>query len=165
MRHSKFLNIIILLIFCLSCQTNKTEGKKDNIEIESDGLKDSIEQEIKRFIITDSLSISKHASVYTLEIFNKDIRSVFTQKDTVIFISFFNCKFKEDYIGYKGVLAIDNYCVIIMDEQNVGSKFYDPQKLIDIPLDALHCIDDTFRTAKVFKIKNNKLREWGNASK
>lgn len=153
----KSFKYFILIFFFIGC-TNKQEDKLYH-PVKIHKLDTGLERELFRFAKEMSLSDSLlKSTIYTIEFFNENLYSLFTDKDTVLLLSIFSCEKK--YTGYKGLMKINDNFVLIMDKNNIGQNFYNKNFIINIPLNKLKCINEKLLSTLVFKVNNNELVEW-----
>jgi len=56
---------------------------------------------------------------------------------------------------------LNNNVVAIFDKNNIGTNFYDKNKIIYIPYTKLNCYDKKVIDVMTLRYKNGKLYEWG----
>lgn len=150
--------VFLSLIFLIGCNNsnNKTKQSLDK-KIENENiLNKEIEEKIYKYSKDLKLDSSEF---YIVEFLNEKKYNIFDKKDTIILISFNYCN-KDNY-GYKGVLFLNNNVVAIFDKNNIGTNFYDKNKIIYIPYTKLNCYDKKVIDVMTLRYKNGKLYEWG----
>ncbi|HOB27456.1 MAG TPA: hypothetical protein PKJ07_04880 [Bacteroidales bacterium] len=150
--------VFLSLIFLIGCNNsnNKTKQSLDKKIENEDILNKEIEEKIYKYAKDLKLDSSEF---YIVEFLNEKKYNIFDKKDTIVLISFNYCN-KDDY-GYKGVLFLNNNVVAIFDKNNIGTNFYDKNKIIYIPYTKLNCYDKKVIDVMTLRYKNGKLYEWG----
>ncbi|HON98443.1 MAG TPA: hypothetical protein PK222_09365 [Bacteroidales bacterium] len=150
--------VFLSLIFLIGCNNsnNKTKQSLDKKIENEDILNKEIEEKIYKYAKDLKLDSSEF---YIVEFLNEKKYNIFDKKDTIILISFNYCN-KDNY-GYKGVLFLNNNVVAIFDKNNIGTNFYDKNKIIYIPYTKLNCYDKKVIDVMTLRYKNGKLYEWG----
>jgi len=150
--------VFLSLIFFIGCNNsnNKTKQSLDKKIENEDILNKEIEEKIYKYAKDLKLDSSEF---YIVEFLNEKKYNIFDKKDTIVLISFNYCN-KDDY-GYKGVLFLNNNVVAIFDKNNIGTNFYDKNKIIYIPYTKLNCYDKKVIDVMTLRYKNGKLYEWG----
>jgi len=150
--------VFLSLIFLIGCNNsnNKTKQSLDKKIENEDILNKEIEEKIYKYAKDIKLDSSEF---YIVEFLNEKKYNIFDKKDTIVLISFNYCN-KDDY-GYKGVLFLNNNVVAIFDKNNIGTNFYDKNKISYIPYTKLNCYDKKVIDVMTLRYKNGKLYEWG----
>ena len=150
--------VFLSLIFLIGCNNsnNKTKQSLDKKIENEDILNKEIEEKIYKYAKDLKLDSSEF---YIVEFLNEKKYNIFDKKDTIVLISFNYCN-KDDY-GYKGVLFLNNNVVAIFDKNNIGTNFYDKNKIIYIPYTKLNCYDKKVIDVMTLRYKDGKLYEWG----
>ncbi|HPL03173.1 MAG TPA: hypothetical protein PLE59_06630 [Bacteroidales bacterium] len=150
--------VFLSLIFLIGCNNsnNKTKQSLDKKIENEDILNKEIEEKIYKYAKDLKLDSSEF---YIVEFLNEKKYNIFDKKDTIVLISFNYCN-KDNY-GYKGVLFLNNNVVAIFDKNNIGTNFYDKNKIIYIPYTKLNCYDKKVIDVMTLRYKNGKLYEWG----
>jgi hypothetical protein len=150
--------VFLSLIFLIGCNNSNNKTKQSlDMKIENkEILNKEIEEKIYKYAKDLKLDSSEF---YIVEFLNEKKYYIFDKKDTIVLISFNYCN-KDDY-GYKGVLFLNNNVVAIFDKNNIGTNFYDKNKIIYIPYNKLNCYDKKVIDVMTLRYKNGELYEWG----
>ena len=88
------------------------------------------------------------------------------KSDSLVGISFKDCKGDYSKSECKGMTNIDGYYVAVLDSENIGKDFYNSKLLIQIDFSVLKCFQDEREEGALsgfaYTIKNNRIaRFWG----
>ena len=130
-----FLLAIIILTSCHDREKKDKDTPRDKFVIPELFLKEDLAHEVDEWITFVGTKLdSLHADefCYIIEFYpnNNPTSGI----DTLIELSYYATT--QDYSKLKGVASIGNYYVGIIDENNLGSKYYDSQLLKPISIDS-----------------------------
>jgi hypothetical protein len=147
-------SLFFIIFFFSSCTFLSNESGNSNLDSIQPQIKieEAIDNElwsvIEKFILLTSLDTINNQT-YCIEFFKEDKFSIFTEMDSLVLITSFNCNKCE--MNYEGIIEYKGIFLVIFDTKNIGLSFYNPSYFVFIPNDSLDCgnenINDGFPPA------------------
>lgn len=164
----KIIAISLLSVTLLCCKNVKRDNQgiiipERNYEERMELLNKDLTKELNswiQFVTTKIDTVACKKICYTIEFYYKDLNNNPSQRDTIIFISYYN-KGAGIYTGYKGAFYENNYYIAIIDKDNIGTSFYNKEMLLDIPIENFEStkVKNGLRPMELYKLKNGKLEK------
>lgn len=130
-----FLLAILVLASCHDREKKDKVAPRENFVIPELFLKEDLAREVDdwiTFVRTKLDSLHDDEFCYIMRFYSND--NATSGVDTLIELSYYATT--HDFSGIKGVASIGNYFVGVIDDNNLGSRYYDSQLLEPIAMDS-----------------------------